>query len=152
MLSRVKNGNKYMVNNQADFYSYGLGNNDEHYYRAAYLDTIRPIDFVYTKEKVNKNAIFIAGGSQGGCFSYVSAALGDGHIKAIVPWITGHGDFVHTRGIIEWPTNKFNEWINTNYPDDFKKSKEILLKHQNYFNTKNFSSRIKCPVITNFSL
>ena len=152
MLSRIKNGNKYKVNNEADFYSYGLGDNDEHYYRAAYLDTIRPIDFVYTREKVNKNAIFVAGGSQGGCFSYVCAALGNGRIKAIAPWITGHADFVDTMEIVEWPTNKFNEWINKNYPNEYKKGKEILLKHQSYFDTKNFVSRIKCPVTTNFSL
>ena len=152
MLSRVKNGNKYKINNEADFYSYGLGDNDEHYYRAAYLDTIRPIDFVYKREKVNKNAIFVAGGSQGGCFSYVCAALGDGRVKAIAPWITGHADFVHTMEIVEWPTNKFNEWININYPNDYEKGKKALLKHQSYFDTKNFASRIKCPVITNFSL
>ena len=152
MLSREKNGNIYKVNNEADFYSYGLGDNDKHYYRAAYLDTIRPLDFVWLREKVNKNAIFVAGGSQGGCFSYVLAALGDGRIKAIAPSITGHADFVHTMEIVGWPTNKFNDWINTNYPDDYEKGKNALLKHQSYFDTKNFSSRINCPVITNFSL
>ena len=152
MLSRVKNGNKYKVNNETDFYSYGLGDNDAHYYRMAYLDTIRPIDFVWSRTKVNKHAIFVAGGSQGGCFSYVSAALSDGRVKAIAPSITGHADFIHTMEMVEWPTNKFNDWINNNYPNDYEKGKEALLKHQSYFDTKNFTTRISCPVTTNFSL
>ena len=114
MLSRVKNGNKYKVNNEADFYSYGLGDNDTHYYRMAYLDLIRPLDFVWQRAKVNKHAIFVAGGSQGGCFSYVLAGLGDGRVKGIAPAITGHADFIHTMEQVEWPTNKFIDWINLN--------------------------------------
>ena len=152
MLSRIKNGNDYKVNGETDFYSYGLGNNDEHYYRAAYLDTIRALDFVYSRKKVNKNAIFASGGSQGGCLTYVCAGLSDGRIKAIAPCITGHSDFVHTMEIVDWPTNKFNNWINNNYPDNYQEGKAALLAHQSYFDTKNFSSRITCPVITNFSL
>ena len=152
MLSREKNGNKYKVNGETDFYSYGLGDNDNHYYRAAYLDLLRPLDFVWKRKKVDKNNIFVAGGSQGGCFSYVLAGLSDGKIKAIAPWITGHADFVHTMEIVGWPTNKFNNWINKNYPNDYEKGKKVLLKHQSYFDTKNFCTRITCPVITNFSL
>ena len=156
MLSREKEGNIYKVNNETDFYSYGLGNNDEHYYRAAYLDTRRALDFVYAQPKVNKNAIFAAGGSQGGCFTYVCAALSDGRIKAIAPSITGHADFVHTMEIVGWPTNKFNTWINAAVEAgtyaNYKEGKAALLRHQSYFDTKNFASRITCPVITNFSL
>ena len=152
MLSREKNGNVYLVDGKSDFYSYGLGNNDEHYYRAAYLDTRRAIDFVWSRTKVNKNSIFAEGGSQGGCFTYVGAALSDGRIKAIAPSITGHADFIHTMEIVGWPTDKFNNWINSNYPNNYEEGKAALLKHQSYFDTKNFSSRITCPVITNFSL
>ena len=54
--------------------------------------------------------------------------------------------------IVGWPTNKFNIWINSNYPNNYEEGKAALLKHQSYFDTKNFSSRITCPVITNFSL
>lgn len=156
MLSRAENGNAYKVNGETDFYSYRLGDNDEHYYRAAYLDTRRALDFVYAQTKVNKDAIFAAGGSQGGCFTYVCAALSDGRIRAIAPHITGHADFVHTMEIVTWPTNKFNEWINAqveagNYAN-YEEGKAALLRHQSYFDTKNFASRITCPVITNFSL
>ena len=110
------------------------------------------MDFVRSKAKVNKENIFAAGGSQGGCLTYVCAALSNGYIRAIAPSITGHADFIHTMEIVGWPTNVFNNWINTNYPSDYETGKAVLLAHQSYFDTKNFAKWITCPVITNFSL
>jgi len=139
-----------------DFYAYELGDNDKHYYRYVYLDTRRAVDFVYSQAKVNKDQVFAAGGSQGGCLTYVCAALSDGKIRAIAPSITGHADFVHTMEIVGWPTNVFNNWINAKVADntyaDYATAKAALLAHQSYFDTKNFAKWIYCPVITNFSL
>ena len=156
-LDKAKNGSeKYRTDpedeSSVDFYAYRLGDNDEHYYRYVYLDTRRAVDFVRSQAKVNKKNIFAAGGSQGGCLTYVCAALSNGYIRAIAPSITGHADFVHTMEIVGWPTNVFNDWINTNYPTDYATGKAVLLAHQSYFDTKNFSKWITCPVITNFSL
>ena len=160
-LDKQKNGSeKYRTDpekeNSVDFYAYRLGDNDEHYYRYVYLDTRRAVDFVFSQEKVNKSQVFAAGGSQGGCLTYVCAALSDGKIRAIAPSITGHADFPHTMEIVGWPTNVFNNWINAEveagHYADYAAGKAALLQHQSYFDTKNFSSRIYCPVITNFSL
>lgn len=162
MLSRVKDNdefNKFVPSGKtaADFYAYCLGDNNQHYYRAAYLDCKRAIDFVASREKVNKDQIFAAGGSQGGCFTYVAAALDD-RIRAIAPSITGHADFPHTMEIVSWPTSIFNNWITEHTGEGegqyatYDEAKAALLKHLSYFDTKNFASRITCPVITNFSL
>lgn len=160
-LDYEKNGNtKYRTDadddSSVDFYAYQLGSNDNHYYRYVYLDTRRAVDFVYSQDKVNKNAVFAAGGSQGGCLTYVCAGLSDGRVKAIAPSITGHADFVHTMEIVGWPTNIFNNWINAKVADgtyaDYATGKAALLRHQSYFDTKNFASRITAAVITNFSL
>ena len=160
-LDKAKNGSvKYRTDpsdeSSVDFYAYRLGDNDEHYYRYVYLDTRRAVDFVYSQAKVNKNAVFAVGGSQGGCLTYVCAALSDGRIRAIAPSITGHADFVHTMEIVGWPTNVFNNWINVKVADgtyaSYEAGKAALLAHQSYFDTKNFAKWITCPVITNFSL
>ena len=160
-LDKAKNGSeKYRTNpsdeSSVDFYAYRLGDNDEHYYRYVYLDTRRAVDFVFSQAKVNKSQVFAAGGSQGGCLTYVCAALSDGKIRAIAPSITGHADFVHTMEIVGWPTNVFNNWINAKVADgtyaDYAAGKAALLAHQSYFDTKNFAKWIYCPVITNFSL
>ena len=160
-LDKAKNGSvKYRTDpekeSSVDFYAYRLGDNDEHYYRYVYLDTRRAVDFVFSQAKVNKSQVFAAGGSQGGCLTYVCAALSDGKIRAIAPSITGHADFVHTMEIVGWPTNVFNNWINAAVTAgtfaDYAAGKAALLAHQSYFDTKNFAKWIYCPVITNFSL
>lgn len=84
--------------------------------------------------------------------SYIAASLSDGRIKAIDSFIIDYEDFIHTMKILGWPINKFNKWINSNYPNSYEEWKATLLKHKRYFDTKNFSSRITCPFITNFSL
>ena len=114
------------------------------------------MDFVFSQAKVNKSQVFAVGGSQGGCLTYVCAALSDGKIRAIAPSITGHADFVHTMEIVGWPTNVFNNWINAQVTAgtyaNYEAGKAALLAHQSYFDTKNFAKWIYCPVITNFSL
>lgn len=161
MLSRVKDNDEFLKfvpsgKSAADFYAYGLGDNEKHYYRAAYLDCKRAIDFVVSRNAVNKDQIFAAGGSQGGCFTYVAAGL-DNRLRAIAPSITGHADFAHTMEIVSWPTNIFNNWISNNSGEGkayatSEEARTALLRHLSYFDTKNFASRITCPVITNFSL
>ena len=160
-LDKAKNGSeKYRTDpadeSSVDFYAYRLGDNDEHYYRYVYLDTRRAVDFVRTQAKVDTHNIFAAGGSQGGCLTYVCAALSGEYIRAIAPSITGHADFVHTMEIVGWPTNVFNNWINAQVTAGtyatYEEGKAALLAHQSYFDTKNFAKWITCPVITNFSL
>lgn len=156
MLSRVKLQDTddyidYYVEDEDDsnnygFYAYEYGDKDKHYYRAAYLDCLRGVDFALSRGKVDADNIFAVGGSQGGCFTYVAAAL-SGKMKAIAPSITGHSDFAHSREIVTWPTNVFvSNQTKLSWTDD------QINTFNSYFDTKNFVSRITCPVISNFSL
>lgn len=38
---------------KTDYYSYGWGDKEKHYYRGAYLDCVRAIDFVKSQTKVD---------------------------------------------------------------------------------------------------
>ena len=129
-----------------DFYSYGWGDKRTHYYRNAYLDCVRGVDFVKSRAKVNPDAIFAAGGSQGGCFTYVAAAL-SGSFRAIAPSITGHADFTDGMRIVNWPRQKFLDAQAALGWSDAERD-----AFNSYYDTKNFASRITCPVITSFSL
>lgn len=129
-----------------DFYSYGWGDYRKHYYRNAYLDCVRAVDFVKSREKVNDNAIFAAGGSQGGCFTYVAAGLTQA-FRAIAPSITGHADFIDGMKIVNWPRQKFlDAQASLGWTDEQRD------KFNSYYDVMNFSSRVSCPVITSFSL
>ena len=137
-----KGRNKYGY----DFYSYGWGDMRKHYYRNAYLDCVRAVDFVKSRDKVDQDAIFAAGGSQGGCFTYVAAGLTQA-FRAIAPSITGHADFTDGMRIVNWPRQKFLDAQEAlGWTDEERDA------FNSYFDTMNFAKWVTCPVITSFSL
>lgn len=131
---------------KTDYYSYEWGNTDKHYYRGAYLDCVRAIDFLKTQPKVDANNIFAAGGSQGGCFTYVAAGL-TGAFKAIAPSITGHADFMDGMKIVNWPRANFIA-----AKEKLGMTDEQMNTFNAYYDVMNFAERITCPCITSFSL
>lgn len=132
---------------KTDYYAYEFGDTASHYYRGAYIDCVRAIDFLMTREKVSTKNIFAAGGSQGGSFTYAAAALGQGRIRAAAPSITGHADFVDDMKIVGWPANVFKQC-----QEELGISDEEMYWFLSYFDVMNFAEGITCPVTTNFSL
>lgn len=133
-------------NGKTDYYSYGWGDKEKHYYRGAYLDCVRAIDFVKTREKVDANNLYAAGGSQGGCFTYVAEGL-SGAFRAIAPSITGHADFEEGMKIVNWPRANFLAAA-----EKLGMTTEQMNEFNSYFDVMNFSEHVTCPVISCFSL
>ena len=131
---------------KTDYYSYGWGDKEKHYYRGAYLDCVRAVDFLKAQGKVDVNNIFAVGGSQGGCFTYVAAGL-TGAFKAIAPSITGHADFVDGMKIVNWPRANFLA-----AKEKLGMTDEEMNTFNAYFDVMNFASHVNCPTITSFSL
>ena len=131
---------------KTDYYSYGWGDKEKHYYRGAYLDCVRAVDFLKSQAKVDVNNIFAAGGSQGGCFTYVAAGL-TGAFKAIAPSITGHADFVDGMKIVNWPRANFLA-----AKEKLGMTDEEMNTFNAYYDVMNFASHVNCPTITSFSL
>ncbi len=131
---------------KTDYYSYGWGDKEKHYYRGAYLDCVRAIDFVKTREKVDANNLYAAGGSQGGCFTYVAEGL-TGAFRAIAPSITGHADFEEGMKIVNWPRANFLKAA-----EKLGMTTEQMNEFNSYFDVMNFSEHVTCPVISCFSL
>lgn len=129
-----------------DFYSYCWGDTAKHYYRNAYLDCVRAVDFVKSLDKVDAADIFATGASQGGCFTYIAAAL-TGAFRAIAPGITGHADFQNGMRIVNWPRAKFLAAA-----EKLNMTTEQMNQFNSYYDVKNFAPYISCPVISNFSL
>lgn len=144
-----KDRNIYTLNGMS-YYTYGLADDDykhKHYYYGAYLDCVRAIDFVESRTKVDTNNIFCEGGSQGGAFTYVAAALANDRIRAVAPGITGHADFPVDFKVAAWPANQILPLAEANGI-----SETDMLARLSYFDVKNFAHMVKCPVTTNLSL
>lgn len=144
-----KDRNIYTQNGMS-YYTYGLADDDykhKHYYYGAYLDCVRAVDFVESRAKVDRRNIFCEGGSQGGAFTYVAAALANDRIRAAAPGITGHADFPVDFKVAAWPANQILPLAESNGI-----SEADILRRLSYFDVKNFAPMVTCPVTTNLSL
>lgn len=146
VLSTRGQGLNEPTNTYGDWAVYGLGNRDSFYYRGAFMDLIRAIDFVCTLPEVDQRYIFAEGGSQGGAFTLVACSL-DKRIRAAAPWIPFLSDYPDYFKIVHWPAEVI-----------FKKQQETgisnrdLYKMLSYFDVKNFTRRITCPILMGVGL
>ena len=124
----------------------GLESKETYYYRGAFLDCVRAIDFVASLPQVDPERIVAEGGSQGGAFTLVAASL-DHRLKAIAPFVPFLSDYPDYFQVAEWPGNEI-----------LPAAKEAgiadadLYRTLSYFDVKNFTDRIECPVLMGFGL
>ncbi len=134
------------TNRFGDWIRFGLQNPLSYYYRGAYLDCTRAIDFLVTLPEVDAQNIFLEGGSQGGAYSMAAAAL-DHRITAVACYITFMSDFPDYFQIVEWPYSAVHEQQLA-----LGLSDEELYKNLSYFDIKNLASWIECPVYLGIGL
>jgi cephalosporin-C deacetylase len=133
-------------NKYGDWITYNLDNKDDYYYRGAFMDLVRGVDFLASRPEVDTAHIFAEGGSQGGAFTMVAAAL-DSRIRAAAPTIPFLSDYPDYFRIVHWPTiSVLSRAAELGIPDD------ELYKTLSYFDVKNFAGKITCPVIMGFGL
>ena len=130
-----------------EWFAYNFGDKDTYYYRGAYMDVVRSIDFVCSQANVQKDNIFMTGGSQGGAFSIAGAALGDGRLNAIAPSIQFMGDFPDYFKVGQWPASTARAM-----QEKLQLSDEDMYKFLSYFDTKNLATLVTCPVTTAMGL
>jgi cephalosporin-C deacetylase len=121
--------------------TWGFDNKDHYYYRGAFMDLIRAIDFVASRPEVDVKRIVAEGGSQGGGFTLAAAAL-DNRLRAIAPSVSFHSDYSDYFKIVDWP----GIWF-INKQHELGMSDEDFYKMLSYFDVKNFASWITCPVL-----
>lgn len=69
---------------QPGFLTRGLTDPDQYYYRRAYADVVRALEFARACEEVDPDAVAVTGASQGGAFALAAAALGSGAVAAMI--------------------------------------------------------------------
>lgn len=143
---QVINNRPPYTNAYGDWFAYGMDHQDHFYYRGAYMDVVRAIDFMASREKVQQQNIFAEGASQGGAFTLAAAAL-DKRLNSIAPGIPFMGDFPDYFELASWPGN-----VAKNQKNKLGMSEAEMYRVLSYFDTKNLATMITCPVIMNFSL
>lgn len=126
---------------EADWCARGVESKDAYYYRGAFADAVRAVDFVSTLEKADAGHIFAQGESQGGALTLVAASL-DHRIKAIAPSAPFLSDFQDYFRLAAWPGDPIIKAAREKGISD-----DELYKTLSYFDVMNFTDRIACPVI-----
>ena len=124
----------------------GIESRETYYYRGAFCDVKRAVDFIASLEKADTTRIVATGESQGGGFSTISAAL-DKRIKAIAIGVPFLGDYPDYAKIVRWPIHEVMKEA-----EDKGIPLEQLFSMLRYFDAKNFAPKITCPVFMGFGL
>jgi len=137
--------NRDFTNTYDDWFAYQFGNKDSYYYRGAYMDCLRAIDFMASRATSDMDNLFAEGQSQGGALTVAAAALSDYPFKAIAPAITFMGDFPDYFQLASWPSS-------VAYANKGAMTDAEMFAFLSYYDTKNLATLISCPIITSVGL
>jgi Acetyl esterase (deacetylase) len=126
---------------------WGLDSKENYYYRGAYMDLVRGVDFLVSRPEIDSERIVAEGGSQGGALTMAACAL-DHRIAAGAPQVPFLSDFRDYFEIVDWPRSRFDRYLEQHPNDNWDRIYDLL----SYFDIKNLSPRIKCPIIMGVGL
>ena len=124
-----------------DWCARGIEDKDTYYYRGAFADAVRAVDLVCSLDKTDLTRVFANGESQGGALTLVAASL-DPRIKAIAPSAPFLNDYKDYFVLAGWPGDPIEAAAESK---DI--SQEEMYRTLSYFDVKNFTDRIECPVL-----
>jgi len=127
---------------------YNLKDKERYIYRGAYMDCIRAVDFLFSREEVDSRYIVVEGGSQGGALSIATAALDNKRISLCIPAVPFLSDFPDYFKVAVWPGNEFDAFEKNNKDFGWEK----IFKNLSYFDIKNLAPWVKCPVLMSVGL
>lgn len=137
------NNREPYTNTYGDWFAFNFGDKESYYYRGAYMDAVRAIDFMASRDKVDASKIFAQGQSQGGALTIAAAALDpQKRLKAIAPSVPFMGDFPDYFKLAAWPRS-----VAVKEASEKGLSDAQMYEFLSYFDTKNLAPYIECPVI-----
>jgi cephalosporin-C deacetylase-like acetyl esterase len=125
-----------------------LDDRELYVYRGAYMDCIRAVDFLFSREEVDKTRVAVEGGSQGGALSFATAALDNQRISLCVPAVPFLSDFRDYVRLAGWPTGELMQYM-VSRPD---LAEEDVFRTLSYIDIKNLAPWIKAPVLMSVGL
>ena len=130
------------------YLQYSIKDREKYIYRGAYMDCVRAVDFLCSREEVDTRYIVVEGGSQGGALSFATPALDNIRISLCIPAVPFLSDFPDYFKVAEWPGDEFTQFVAKN--PDFGWDK--VFGTLRYFDIKNLAPWVKCPVLMSIGL
>ena len=125
------------------FFVNNLGDPSQYYYRGAYLDAVRTLEFAFTLDNVDKDRIYTSGGSQGAALALAAAALSPRKPRFAILSFPFMGNFPLYLESARWPADK----VNATGMD-----RSEVLRTLAYFDTKNIATMMTVPLCLGITL
>ena len=128
------------------YLTYHITDRDRYFYRGAYMDCVRGIDFLASRPEVDAGRIGMWSRSQGGGLTLATSSL-DGRIKAGVaeePFLCNYPLAIDVKTN---PYVELGEYL-SQYPDQ----KEAVLETLAYFDPLNLVEMIDRPMLVNIGM
>lgn len=126
--------------------TYNVTDKDAYYYRGAYMDCVRGVDFLCERDEVDSNRIGMWSRSQGGGFTLATAAL-DQRLAAAV----AEEPFMCNYPVaIDIDTRPYHEL--RNYVQEHPEQRQAMLDTLRYFDTLTLADAIECPILVNIGM
>lgn len=126
--------------------THGLASPQEYYYRGAYLDCIRGLDFLCSRLEIDPGRLAAWGRSQGGGFTLATAAL-DSRLRVAIaeePFLSNYPVAVT---LTSGPYMELVEYL-ASHPEQ----RETALETLSYFDTLNLVHSIECPTLVDIGM
>lgn len=123
----------------AGYMHFNLDNKDEYYYKRVYMGCVRAIDYIYSLAEFDGSNLFVAGGSQGGALSIITAGL-DSRVKGLIAFYPALSD------VTGYANGRAGGWPHM-FRNDDKNDPIIKRKIENskYYDVVNFARQVKVP-------
>jgi cephalosporin-C deacetylase len=126
--------------------SKGVHDKYEYYFRFAYMDCLKAIDFACEQTEADASKIVIEGASQGGALGMAVAALDDRPVLAMVD-VPSNSNLV---GRIEGEHGAFASVAE--YLKRHPGQTDLVMDNLSYFDTMNMADRMACRVLASVAL
>ena len=120
-----------------------LADPNQYYYRGAYLDAVRTLEFAFTLDNVDKESIYTTGGSQGAALALAASALSPLKPRFTVLSFPFMGNFPLYLQSAKWPA----DLVNATGLD-----RSEVLRTLAYFDTKNIATKMTVPLALGITL
>ena len=120
---------------------YNVTDKDHYYYRGAYMDCVRGLDFLHSRPEIDTSRMGVWGSSQGGGLTLATAAL-DRRVSAAVagvPWLC---NFPVAAEITTNPYVELHDYL-----AEHPQKRDAALATLAYFDQLNLADAITCPVL-----
>jgi len=128
------------------YFTWNLEDKEKYFYRGAIADCMRAIDFLSSKPELNPKQIIVEGASQGGGLALILAGL-DNRIALCAVDSPFLSDFESYFKSVKWPLSEVQKAIQNGQFTEWRAN-----YHLTFFDTKNFASYIKCPILMSVGL